>query len=626
MKYTSEQLKIFKHDPTKHACILAGPGTGKSSTVISYISKIREKELNKIIKLLTFTRAANSELIDKTLKAGHEKVISSTVHSFAISILLTNPGTTNLPEPLRIADDWEWRELIRRDIARKLHTTVTMVDKLKNEMSAHWESLSPEKDDSISDETRGRFMGMWEEHRRMFGYTLLAELPFRLKIALEGNPNLDLGSLELIAVDEYQDLNACDLKCFRLISERGITVIAIGDDDQSIYKFRKAHPVGIRNFVKQYQAINYPLTISHRCGNKILNWANHVIQGDTSRPPRVSLRPGDNVSEGSVGYLVFTRENKEAKGVARLIKWLTDEEKIPLEEIFVLVRTKSIGKLIKDTLKRMEIPYSDPEEALNILHNENTRELLCILRLIINREDSLAWWALLHLTNGIGPNIINKIYELARLTKSSFGKTTIKESENKFKNISTSRNKIITRTREILELLEKIEPPNEVRWGNWIVEQIEKNMLPEIPDEMKKLLIKIDDFKDSIEQKGLGPYINQIEPVIRDITNSKTAGRVRIMSLSRSKGLTVRAAIIAGAEDGIIPHPRGDYQEERRLLYVGMTRPREYLYITRSLRRTGPTARSGQTNVAGMRCPCPFLDGGPVSQSDGEKALNQLGF
>jgi DNA helicase-2/ATP-dependent DNA helicase PcrA len=275
-------------------------------------------------------------------------------------------------------------------------------------------------------------------------------------------------------------------------------------------------------------------------------------------------------------------------------------------------------------LGSMGIPYADPEETLGLLRDRNTRQLLCILRLIVNREDSLAWWGILNLTHGIGPEAIKEIYELARQKKCSFGKIIVKELENDFRNVSTSRNKISAQIQEINRIIEKIDLLNEGRWGSWIVDQIKNNKLPEIPDEMKTLLVKIDDFRDSIEQKGLGQYINQIEPIIKDITNSKTAGRTRIMTLSRSKGLTVRATIIVGAEDGIIPHPKGDCQEERRLLYVGMTRPREYLYITRARRRTGFTARSGQANIAGVRCPCPFLDGGPVSQQDGAKFLNQL--
>lgn len=626
MEFTDEQKKILGHDPSKHACILAGPGTGKSSIIISYICKLREEHPTKVVRLLTFTRAANRELVDKIIEVGHDIVLSSTIHSFAISVLLKNPGISGLPEPLRIADDWEWNELIRRDFARRLSTTVAMVNKLKNEMSAHWESLLFEKDDSVAEEIKARFMGIWEEHRRIYGYTLLAELPFRLKTALEGNPDLDLGGLELIAVDEYQDLNACDLRCIRMISERAVVVIAIGDDDQSIYQFRKAYPTGIRNFSKEYQAVSYSLTISHRCGIKILEWANYVIQGDTSRQPKPSLVVGSGNSDGMVGYLVFYRENKEAEGIARLVKWLSEKEKIPLEEILVLVRTGNIANLIKDTFKNFDIPYSDSEEALNLLYHQKTREVLCILRLLMNKNDSLAWWRLLYLTKGIGCNIISEVYKLARQNNSSFGATIIAEAENEFKNIESSKRKLSNRVKEILKIIEKLEvvATNDVRWGDWIKEQIKNQKLPNLPNGMEELLTKIDGFKEEIDKIDLNQYVNQIEPTVKDIMNSKTANQIRIMTLSGSKGLTARATIIAGVEDGIIPHPSGDHQEERRLLYVGMTRPRNYLYITRCRRRTGPSARSGRANVAGIRMGCPFLDGGPVSQVDGETELKRI--
>lgn len=621
MEFTDEQKKILEHSPDKHACILAGPGTGKSSTIISYISELRKKYPDKVVRLLTFTRSANRELMGKITEAGHDTILSSTIHSFAISVLLKNPGTSGLPEPLRIADDWEWNELIRKDFAKRLSTTVTVIDKLKNGMSAQWESLSPEEDESVSQEVRARFMGLWEEHRRIYGYALLAELPFRLKIALEGNSNLDLGNIELIAVDEYQDLNACDLKCIRMISERGITIIAIGDDDQSIYKFRKAHPAGIRNFPKEYQAVNYPLTISHRCGSKILEWANYVIQGDTSRPPKPSLRAGNNNSDGMVGYLVFNRENKEADGVAKLVKWLNEKEKIPLEEILILVRTGNIANLIKNTFGDLNISYADPEEALNLLYHQKTRELLCILRLVTNKKDSLSWWTLLHLTQGIGYNTINEIYKLPRQNNSSFGATIITELQNGFESIGSSKRKVASRVKEIVDIIEGLDVPDDTQWGDWIKEQIKNQKLPELPNGMDELLTKIDNFKEETGKIDLNQYVNQIEPTVKDIMNSKIANRVRIMTLNRSKGLTVCATIIVGAEDGIIPHPIGDRQEERRLLYVGMTRARDYSYITRCRRRIGPTARSGQMNVAGTRTGCPFLDGSPVSQIDGEAEL-----
>lgn len=625
MKFTEEQKRILLHDPAKHACILAGPGTGKSSIIITYVCKVKEQYPEKNVRLLTFTRAANSELADKIFESGKETIISSTVHSFAISVLLSNPGTSGLPEPIRIADDWEWDELIRKDLAAKLDISVSEIEKLKNEMSASWESLAEVQDDAIPQELRAKYMGLWEEHRKVFGYSLLSELPFRLKIALEGNSELNLGGLNLVAIDEYQDLNACDLNCFDYISKRGTTITAIGDDDQSIYSFRKAHPEGIRKFSEDYKAEVYPLTVSHRCGKKILDWANFVIGGDTTRTIKPNLSPSTKNPQGTVSYLIFNRESSEAEGIAKLISWLTNSQHIPYEEILILVRTKALSRTIKTSLKKFSTPFSDAEEQLELLNQSQTRCFLAYLKLLVNKTDSLAWWSLLNMTKGIGIDVISTIYELAKKNNSTFGATLLDQANTEFKDVEKIKNKLSALVQEVSKKLEKIEVPENYKWGTWVLEQAKKGLLPKPPQELEKLLLKVDEAKLGNEG-SLGQYINQIEPTIKDIMNSKIPGKLRIMSLSKSKGLTVKAVIIAGMEDGIIPHPNADRQEERRLLYVGMTRAREYLFLTRSRRRIGPSARSGRANVAGTRATCPFLVGGPVQENDGDSELKKLGY
>ena len=275
-------------------------------------------------------------------------------------------------------------------------------------------------------------MGLWEEHRKVIGYSLLSELPFRLKIALEGNSELDLGGFNLVAIDEYQDLNACDLNCFSHISKRGTTIIAIGDDDQSIYRFRKAHPEGIRRFPEEYKAEVYPLSISHRCGKKILDWANFVIGGDTTRASKPLLSPSADNPEGNVGYLVFNRESSEAEGIIKLISWLTNSQHIPYEEILILVRTKAISRIVKISLKKSNIPFSNPDELLELLNQTQTRHFLAYLKLLVDKTDSLAWWSLLKMTNGVGKDTISAIYELAKKYNKTFGVTILNQDNNLF--------------------------------------------------------------------------------------------------------------------------------------------------------------------------------------------------
>ena len=180
-----------------------------------------------------------------------------------------------------------------------------MLKKLFAEMSAGWQSLVPEEQSDINAEERARFLGFWEEHRRIFGYTLLSELPYRLRAALQQHPDLEGIDYDALVVDEYQDLNACDLDVLKSIAARGCAIIAVGDDDQSIYSFRKAAPEGIRRFLCDYPgSADYRLSVSMRCSRSIIEWANHVILGDTGRKrARPLVQPRENALAGEVALL-----------------------------------------------------------------------------------------------------------------------------------------------------------------------------------------------------------------------------------------------------------------------------------------------------------------------------------
>src|SRR6266849_1522837 len=144
---TREQEAILAHEPDQHARVLAGPGTGKSATLVALVDHLLASNPAPRVKLLTFTRAATAELAKKV--SDHPAAAAerpSTIHSFSISVLLRNPGTGNFPEPLRIADDWEDGEIVRPTLARRAGVRVTRLGNLIREMAANWESLRPEED------------------------------------------------------------------------------------------------------------------------------------------------------------------------------------------------------------------------------------------------------------------------------------------------------------------------------------------------------------------------------------------------------------------------------------------------------------------------------------------------
>lgn len=598
--------------PGRHCRILAGPGTGKSATLVALVNELAQLSPTPKIRLLTFTRAATSELAKKVVE--HPTVAAerpSTIHSFALSLLLQNPGAANLPEPLRIADDWEYDNIVLPSLAKRAAVTLNRLKSLFREVSANWQSLHEERDARVSEEERSRFIGAWQEHRSIFGYTLLAELPYALRTALLSHPDLHGIDYDVLIVDEYQDLNACDLEVLKLLAQRGSSIVGAGDDDQSIYSFRKAAPEGIRHFHEDYSgAEEYPLSVAQRCSTLIADWANYIIEVDPDRPRRSRLTCAEHCGPGEVALLAFRGERAEARGIANIVNALINREGILPNDILILVRSDDKGRFsepIKRELESLHIRCANPEFVKQILSDHENRKLLAIMRLLVCREDSLAWASLLRLTPSVGDSFFDYIYDEAKSNRVQFGTAFLKAYETDFPNGPASRRSVISFVPELLSWLEERSIPTETPphgWGAWIIDMSGEGTLPRPSDEMKKLLLGVDSLTEPLI--SLGRFLGQVAPLAKDHAQAESPG-VRIMTMTGAKGLTVRATVIAALEDGIVPRPDCDLGEERRLLYVAMTRARQFLYGTWARRRRGPTARSGEPRVTRRRTCSRFL-------------------
>jgi DNA helicase-2/ATP-dependent DNA helicase PcrA len=627
---TKEQERILAHSPQRHGVIFAGPGTGKSATMVALVEEYAAQDPPVRVRLLTFTRAATGELAKKVSE--HPTLAAqrpSTIHSFAISVLLKNPGAADYPHPLRIADEWEYDELVRPTLAKQVGVGLRDIDHLMIEMEANWQSLEPYKHVKVTPEMRARFVGAWKEHRSIYGYTMLSELPDLLRRALGDHPDLSGGlDHQVLLVDEYQDLNVCDIELLQRLAERGCTVLAAGDDDQSIYSFRKAAPAGIRRFTSDYaSSLEYPLSITQRCGKRIVQWARFVIEGDTTRPKgRSPLTPKPTAPEGDVALLAFADDEEEARGTAQLIKHLIDDEGLKPGDILVLMRGDRDGlfsKPFKKGLADLAIPTSDPDVVRRALAEDANRRRMAMLRLLTQPEDSLAWATILRLTQGVGETFVESIYQQARAARKRFGETLLARHETGFPDSpKAARSRAAAAISAAQEWLAIIKVPRKTPddgWGEWIVslEPVDE-VLPAFSDELAAIVGEL----DRVVEAGvdLSRFLNQIAPLGKDIAQAKQSG-VRFMSMAGSKGLTVEATIVIGCEQGLIPRPDQDLSEERRLLYVAMTRARRFLYCTWARRRRGPTARSGAPNVGDRRTVAPFLDQGPVETQDGDRFI-----
>jgi DNA helicase-2/ATP-dependent DNA helicase PcrA len=626
---TDEQQAIIAHHADRHARILAGPGTGKSATVVALVDHLLAGNPAARVKLLTFTRAATAELA-KTVSAHPAAAAErpSTIHSFSISVLLRNPGTGDFPQPLRIADKWEEAEIVRPTLAHRINVRVDHLENLIREMAANWEFLQPHVLPRVDPAERARFVGGWNEHRQIYGYTLLAELPFALRQALIDHADLVGVDYDLLIVDEYQDLNACDLESLHLIAERGCWVIAAGDDDQSIYSFRYAAPEGIRRFPEDYPGCSrYPLTVTQRCGRRIIEWASYVIAGDPGRPhERPPLACAAGSPDGEVALLSFRGELAEARGIATLIRQLIERDHVAAEEILVLLRGDHNGTFsgpIKAALDELHIAYSDTDAVERMLAEPNNRRMLAAFRLLAHDRDSLAWASLLLLTPGIGRTFCDYIYERARVARVQFGEALFAAYGADFPEAPRSAGRVRTLMRAVTAWLTAHPAPEETPedgWGHWIFVTAGGDVARAPSAACIELLHALDDLVE--EGLSFGRFLAQITPLGKDRAIAESRG-VRIMTMIGSKGLTVRATIIAGVEDGIVPRPDADLGEERRLLYVAMTRAKEFLSCTWAGQRRGPTARAGRARVRERRQQSHFFLGGPVPSQDGPTYLRR---
>jgi DNA helicase-2/ATP-dependent DNA helicase PcrA len=422
MALSAEQESFLNHPPSKCGRLLAGPGTGKSFTSVAYLEKITNENPQLRVGYITFTRAATAEFAKKLNDSGLTALGGrppKTMHGFSLSLLLSH-HSTRIPYPLRIPDSWEVKFLIHPDVCRLLRAkgyneaTPTLATKLEAELASGFQSLSgavlPLA--ASSPDLTNAYRGVWRQHRTQYGYTLLSELPYQAAGVLSDVDETEL-DLDLVIVDEFQDLNNADQQVLEKLAEKGIAVIAIGDDDQSIYSWRNAAPDGIRQFATTFSTdYDYPLTVSQRCGGDALKAANNLIEQDSLRPQKARLVPSDRAPQTQFKYLRFRNGHAEARGAAAIAAARIAAGVAP-GDIGILVRSSlsTWASGLQPALTELGVVLGSTVDISTILADSGVRTALALGQLIANRGDSLAWRSLLQVTPGIGPSVVDYVYQ-----------------------------------------------------------------------------------------------------------------------------------------------------------------------------------------------------------------------
>jgi DNA helicase-2/ATP-dependent DNA helicase PcrA len=619
--------------------VLAGPGTGKTRVLtrrILYLTEIIGIPPSQIL-VLTFTRFAAFELRSRVASALNSQELPriSTLHSFALRQLIRNSERIDtLPRPFRVADDWEERNIIFEDIKKILQLNrIDDVKELFNQLSSDYES---NREVNIAITPNPRFVGAWSEHRSIYGYTLRSELVYQLKRALEQIDDFQLDcDFRHLLVDEYQDLNPCDLVIIRELSRRGAELYIAGDDDQSIYGFRNAFPEGIRQFPIEYpDCVDLPLNICKRCDSDILQLGEFVAELDPRRLHKNTVPEPDRPA-GTVKILRFSNQICEADGVATICKKLTEPpNNINYGDILILLRVDTYGAFSNEIVRAFTdqgLPIAHGNDELNPFTSSLGREFISILRLSRNINDHLAWRTILQVKRtGVGERTIEQIYNYARNSGKEFSNALLAISNDP--NIIPLYGNRVKNNYDLI--ISQIHHINELANQN----NSGQNMTPQISHILDLIYIENDETKLSIFEeilRRINEYsLESIQDVIDSITGSISniepnldSNKINILTMHKAKGLTKKIVFIMAAEDEHIPgrqEAEPGLGDERRLLFVSLTRAEKQLYITYCNQRYGQQRMLGRSTGHINRTLTRFLRNAPVHPERGQEYIDNL--
>lgn len=573
-----QALEIASSDE-RRIRVVAGPGSGKTFSLMRRIARLLENGVNpQSILLSTFTRTAANDLKNELLKlgvTGADIVKAGTLHSFCYGILLKDAVFEITGRHTRPLFNYEI-EFVVFDLMRKTGLGKKMVEKKIKAFEAAWARLQSDTPGWPKDSEDKSFQDTLISYLRFHKAMLIGEvIPETLKY-LKHNPlAVELNMFQYVFVDEYQDLNKAEQELINIISEDSFLMV-IGDEDQSIYElFRNAHPEGIRTFKNHHDGtVDYPLTICRRCPTEIVKVADLFIQNNLNREERHLVQREENPA-GVIHSIQWPTFYDEMNGIAAFVKKRIDEGINP-GQILVMCPRREIGYAIKEKLieQAVEAHSFFNEEIFELV---SAQKAMTLLNLLVDKYDRISlrcWFGFDSTTaNGSGYESLElyckkydiEPYEAAELLVQK--KISIKYSTN-----------INKRFQELLALIEKYKEcetdeiiselfPKEAEWAFPFIE----------------LLTKMD----------AGSTLSEIQKEIRsNVINPEMpldVDYVRIMSIHKSKGLTSEISIICGVVEGLIPRIdnklHGDeynrfLEEQRRLFFVGITRPKNELVIS----------------------------------------------
>ena len=597
--------------------ILAGAGSGKTRVLthrIAYL--IEEQGVNPWnILAITFTNKAAGEMrdrVDQLVGFGSESIWVSTFHSMCVRILRRHIELLGYDTNFTIYDTDDQKTLMK-DVCKLLE-----IDTKRFRERALMSAVSQAKNELITpEEFRLNAGGDFPQRK-------IADVYEEYEKQLRANNALDFDDLlfktvqlfqtqkdvleyyqerfRYMMVDEYQDTNTVQFELIRLLAAKYRNLCVVGDDDQSIYKFRGANIKNILNFEKVFEdAKVIKLEQNYRSTQNILNAANAVISNNVGRKAKTLWT--DNDEGDKIRFRQFDTAYDEAEFIVDDIREQVDRGNGTYNDNAILYRTNAQSRIFEEKFVTANIPYKIVG-GINFYARREIKDLLCYLKTIDNGKDDLAVRRVINVPKrGIGLTSINRVQDYAAAYDIGFYDALL--SADAIPNIGRGLSKL----ESFVALIEHFKVDAKDMTLSDLMQEILDvtgyidSLMAEGPEEAEARIENIDELRSKIatyeetceennEPATLNGFLEEVALVADIDSLDEDTDYVVLMTLHSAKGLEFSHVYLAGLEDGIFPSymtitadSPEELEEERRLCYVGITRAEEELTLTCARRR-----------------------------------------
>ncbi|MRR54738.1 MAG: ATP-dependent DNA helicase PcrA [Deltaproteobacteria bacterium] len=587
--------------------ILAGAGSGKTRVIVHRIVHLIRKQgiSPRNILAVTFTNKAAAEMKERVEKllAGGEVPLISTFHSTCVRILRREIHHLGYSANFAIYDDKDAERLLK-DIIRELNLDEkkypsrmfsSAIDDCKNAGKGP-EDL-PDGDPVV--DKIARVYATYQERLRRCNALDFGDLIMLTVRLFEAHPEiLDhyRERFQWILVDEYQDTNPIQYRLVRLLAGERMNLCVVGDDDQSIYRWRGADIRNILDFEKDFPGVMVvKLEQNYRSTQTILTAAGKVVEKNRGRKGKTLWT--ENPSGERIVHRRLDNEREEARFVTREIEHYLNMDGSP-SDIAVFYRTNAQSRVLEDALMGAGVSYH-MVGGMRFYERMEIKDILAYLKSLDNPADEISLKRIINTPpRGIGGATFDKVADLAAsqnipfiqaLREAAAGNLLSKGPRTKladFVNLMDGFADLVG-SLPLPELAARIikDSGYEARLQEERTEEAKDRL-----DNLRELLAALDDFEKTAQEKGLSAFLEQVALISDMGRGEQNRESVTLMTLHAAKGLEFPLVFMTGMEERLFPHVRAledheQMEEERRLCYVGMTRARERLFLTNARRR-----------------------------------------